>query len=339
MRKILKTIKILLARGLFHSGLWAVFARRRLGDQAVVLTYHRVIDEQRRPRPDSNPGIIVSADTFDMQMRALRDHLNPVSLADFHAHVEHGKPLPPKSCLVTFDDGWLDNYEVAFPILQKYKIPAVVFIPLDYIDNNIMFWQEEMLMWLTTLLSAGDADSLQRLASLLNKRESDASITIHDIRAHVVAMKDSSDDVITEALQSLRQELGKNGEPAHYNRYLNWQQVKEMRTAGIDFASHALSHRILCRMSDERCREELQQSRTLLEQQLGEPVRAIAYPNGDHDERVMRKTREAGYTLAFATTSGLYSQADEPLSIPRMNVHENNSRDKALFLCATINLL
>ncbi|MEQ8205106.1 MAG: polysaccharide deacetylase family protein, partial [Woeseia sp.] len=181
-------------------------------------------------------------------------------------------------------------------------------------------------------------DSLQRLSALLDRRELAKPITIHDIRAHVVAMKDSSDDAITEALESLRQELGKNGQPAHYNRYMNWDQVKEMRAAGIDFASHALSHRILCRMSDERCCEELQQSKALLESQLGEPVRAIAYPNGDHDERVIRKTREAGYTLAFATTSGLYGKDNHPLSIPRMNVHENNSRDKALFLCATINL-
>ena len=91
-------------------------------------------------------------------------------------------------------------------------------------------------------------------------------------------------------------------------------------------------------MSDERCRQELRQSRTQLEAELGEPIRAIAYPNGDHDEQVMRETRDAGYALAFATTSGLYNRHADPLSIPRMNVHENNSRDKALFLCATINL-
>ncbi|MEQ8205886.1 MAG: hypothetical protein RIA65_06910, partial [Woeseia sp.] len=84
-------------------------ARQRLHGQAVVLTYHRVIDEQRTPRPDSNPGIIVSANSFDMQMRAVRDYLNPIALADLQAHVERGKPLPPKSCLITFDDGWLDN--------------------------------------------------------------------------------------------------------------------------------------------------------------------------------------------------------------------------------------
>ena len=300
--------------------------------------YHRVIDDKRAPLTNSTPGIIVSDRTFEMHMRTLRRNFKPVSLEQLRENVENGTALPTRSCLVTFDDGWLDNYEIAFPILQKYEIPAVVFLPLNFISTDSMFWQEEILMWLTWLLSSREEKKLAQLAKILRSGNTPAELTLENIRSFVTTLKSCPEAQIDKTLKTIRTKLASYDEPPHYNRYMTWSQITEMNAAGISFASHALSHRILCRLPVEKCRNELLTSRAVLQDRLGVPTHAIAYPNGDFDQRVLVETKAAGYTMAFTTHRGLVGQECGPLAIPRMNIHDNNSRNEALFMCTCVNL-
>ena len=113
MRGIFGIVKLLAALSLHHTGLLKVILKNRLRDQSIVLTYHRVIDDERAPLTNSHPGIVVSDDIFEMHMQTLRRRFNPISLHELQAHIEQRTILPERSCLVTFDDGWLDNYEIA----------------------------------------------------------------------------------------------------------------------------------------------------------------------------------------------------------------------------------
>jgi peptidoglycan/xylan/chitin deacetylase (PgdA/CDA1 family) len=268
-----------------------------------------------------------------MQMRTLATHFNPVPLGLFLSHLRNNEPLPPRSCLVTFDDGWLDNYEVAFPILRKYSIPAVIFLPVDYISADVMFWQEEILMRLTNLTLRKDEEALRHINSILGVAPGRQVPTIRDIRDYVIDLKSRSDMEISQMLDIVRDELSSYSEPQHYNRYLTWEQVAEMSDAGITFASHGLSHRILCKLSDTELQEELNGSRATLERQLGESVLTIAYPNGGYDERVMAETELAGYEMGFCTRGGFVKRDCNLFSIPRNNIHNGNGRNKAQFMC------
>ena len=167
MRRLFGIMKLLGALSLHHAGLLRVILGNRLRSQSIVLTYHRVIDKQRTPLTNSHPGIIVSDDVFEMHMRTLRHRFNPISLQELQTHLETRTVLPERSCLVTFDDGWLDNYEIAFPILQKYGIPAVIFLPVSYISGDSMFWQEEIRMLLSRMLSSDDKEQLAKVAKIL----------------------------------------------------------------------------------------------------------------------------------------------------------------------------
>lgn len=193
-------------------------------------------------------------------------------------------------------------------------------------------------MRLTWLLRSGDETRLAALGGILQVDKPISSIDIDDIRSYVLRLKASDDSFIQTHLQQLRAELAPFGERDHYNRYMSWDQVKEMSEAGISFASHAMSHRILCRLSDKECTDELTTSREIIEAEIGIKVRTIAYPNGDHDERVIELTRNAGYSVGFGTQSGLWSSDCDPLSVPRMNIHGNNSRTEALFMATCTNL-
>jgi peptidoglycan/xylan/chitin deacetylase (PgdA/CDA1 family) len=338
MRSIFGIVKLLAALSLHQTGLLRVILEKRLRNQSLVLTYHRVIDDERAPLTNSHRGIIVSDDIFEKHMRTLRQRFNPISLHELQAHMEQSTNLPERSCLVTFDDGWLDNYEIAFPILQKYEIPAVIFLPVNYVSGDSMFWQEEIRMMLTRMLSSDDEKQLAKLIKILEPERTFRKPTKEDIRSYVAKLKNLSDAEIDLALELVRGEFGSHDESPHYNRYLTWEQILEMQAAGITFASHAQSHRRLCGLSDAQCRTELVTSRTILEERLGHPVRAIAYPNGDYDERVMKEAKKAGYSMAFSTRGGFVQQSCNSLAIPRNNIHNDNAGTEAQFMCACARL-
>jgi peptidoglycan/xylan/chitin deacetylase (PgdA/CDA1 family) len=108
-----------------------------------------------------------------------------------------------------------------------------------------------------------------------------------------------------------------------------WTEIGELGAAGWEIGSHTHSHRRLTMLSDDELEVELQQSKLVLEQRLGTECRALAYPYGDHDERVVAATRRAGYAVACTLPARILSRA--PLSYPRVYVgHDDNDLRFAL---------
>lgn len=120
-------IKQLAARLLYSSGMLWILMRVRLRGRAVVLMYHRVLPEPLFSETFSHPGIIVTPDTFARHLEVLRRYFHPLTLEEFQECIELGHPFPRGACLITFDDGWIDNHEHALPLLRERGIPAVVF--------------------------------------------------------------------------------------------------------------------------------------------------------------------------------------------------------------------
>ena len=133
------------AQTLHRSGLLALRRRRALHHRAVVLVYHRLLPKGTDTW--SHPGIVVTPATFERHMRILQREFRLLTLQEFEHHVTTGIPFRPSSCLVTFDDGWIDTYTEACPILSRLRVPAVVFLPTRYIGSDRPFWQER-LGWL-----------------------------------------------------------------------------------------------------------------------------------------------------------------------------------------------
>lgn len=183
-----------------------------------VLNYHQINDE-------AHNVLTLSSSEFEAQMEYLRENgytsITPEELSDY---LETGKELPPKPVLITFDDGYMDNYRVAYPIMQKYHYTATIFLISDFIGN--------------------------------------------------------------------------------YNRYLTWQQVREMQGQGFVFESHTLNHCLLTELSEEEIEFQLVKSRQALEWQLGKEVEYLAYPGGYYDKRIIKIAKQAGYRGAFTINFG-----------------------------------
>ncbi|RLA43242.1 MAG: hypothetical protein DRR42_22055, partial [Gammaproteobacteria bacterium] len=192
-----------------------------------------------------------------------------------------------------------------------------------------------ILMWLSALQESQSIDDARTLSKFigLNRRP-----TIQDIRQYVVDLKELGYCEIEERLNCIRLHFADRPAPSHYNKYLDWCQVAEMKGSGITFGSHAVSHRILDRLDDSECLSELVVSREALEHELCEPVHSFAYPNGDNNARVRDLVKSCGYSVAFATDQGFYSSGCDQFRIPRINVHENSTFSEAMFMCTILNI-
>lgn len=118
-------------------------SRQALKDRALVLMYHRVLAD-RDVRPEIDPGMYVTSSTFERHLRYLTSHHQVVTLDEMHEWMLGKRSFDRIPCAITFDDGWRDNYEEAFPLLQKYGVPATIFLITEKIgvDPAMLSWEQ-----------------------------------------------------------------------------------------------------------------------------------------------------------------------------------------------------
>jgi peptidoglycan/xylan/chitin deacetylase (PgdA/CDA1 family) len=331
-------IKRLVAESLYHTGaLWIIGAwilRRR----AIVLMYHRVLPTQPRPDFFTADGIVVSAATFDRHMRFLRRFCNPTTPEQLRAMLAGETAWVPRTCLVTFDDGWYDNVEYALPALVEHRIPAAIFVATGYVGTMDTFWQEKLTRRLYAAWRLGE-----RAATIYTELDVERILALEDataraeIRDLVTRLKARSRAQIDALVVRLERFLEENGAPANGvgdDRFMSWSQAAALRDSGlVAVESHAHSHVPLTSLPAPGIAAELAESRRQLRERIAHESRFLAYPNGDFDDAVVAATRAAGFALAFTTEPGLVAPGDDPLRLKRMNFAEHGTGSEAGLLC------
>jgi peptidoglycan/xylan/chitin deacetylase (PgdA/CDA1 family) len=333
--------KGLLAFVLYYSGVLWILAWRRLHGKAVVLMYHRVLPVAERQRSFSHPGIIVTPETFRKHLEFLQRHFHPIPLAAFISHLESKQPFPKRACLITFDDGWVDNHDYALPLLHERSIPAVVFVATGYVDSDQTFWQEQLGHLLYQVARHRiDKSILQKYGIDLGRAENEKRIR-REIAAVVDRYRGEPYDTIAALTSELSEALigaGHADALTPVDRFMTWAQLTELAASGIAVASHTSSHRYLTRLDQPVIHSELTDSRAELKTQLGLDTMAVAYPGGRYNETARRSALDIGYRVGFTTENAPAGPGDDPLLIPRINVHESACRTVPLFLSRIIGL-
>ena len=336
-----------LAQALHASGLLAWFVRRRLKGRAVVLMYHRVLDDQARATSWSHPAIIVSRDTFARQVGLLRRYFTVVEPRDFAAYVCDGQRLPDAACLITFDDGWLDTYTEAWPILKAAGLPSLVFLPSQFIGADRMFWREELgrLLFEAWTRARTDAAFAARAAEVLGAHGVEAVLRQppETARGAIVELTQRQRHQGTAPappiLEAVRALVGDDRLTTTSDAFMSWTQAREMQAGGVTFGAHGVSHRLLTSLPEADAAREAVESRARIEQELQGPVDAFSYPNGNWNDAVARAVAGAGFRVAYSTDPGPAAPGDRRLAVRRINVHEDVTRSLPMFLARVAGVL
>jgi peptidoglycan/xylan/chitin deacetylase (PgdA/CDA1 family) len=346
LRSILSIIshigKLLFAYGLHYSGFLYLYGSWKLRNRAVVLMYHRVLPKDLMARSFSNRGIVVEVDTFRRQVAFISKYFSPVAAEQLIDFARDQWALPDKACVITFDDGWQDNYDYAFPVLRDFSTPATIFLPVSYIGEDRPFWQEHLASLLFRAWERGSR--CEHCLARIGLSELSAchrpSHARQRIEGFVASCKMRAYQEIENLIQEVSDaiEVPPGDQASTPDRFMSWDQVQEMAQGPVTFGSHAVSHRILPRLPPDEQQRELSQSRAILEDQLGRTISLLAYPNGDYNDQVCRFAREAGYRMAFTTEPGMVSDTIDPFRVRRVNIHEGMTYSLPMFHCRILGI-
>jgi peptidoglycan/xylan/chitin deacetylase (PgdA/CDA1 family) len=304
-----RTMRLFVAGTLYYCGVFQLLLERKAQrGEICILGLHRILDRETRKHSSSQDSIVLDEVVFADMLQFLSQHFLPVSMDGFlDGNSDRSRPR----CVITFDDGWQDNYTRAYPHLKKHHFPATIFLASEMIDGNTTFWVEQLRS------ACNDPQELMRVrekaASLLNKK-------LHTVTLEKVIeyLKRISASARREFLRDLRLVGTPN------DRILSWSEVLEMSRNGIDFGSHTASHAILPYEQDTIVDHELNSSKKEIEGKVRQKVRSFAYPNGDWNERVRERVQEAEYECAFATRPGWSTPGQDRYTIPRILLHDGN---------------
>lgn len=280
-----------------------------------VLTYHRIDEPTRLPWLD--PGLIsASPKDFAKQMEYLAANYQIVSMSDVLTAVKtrNIKDLPPRAILVTFDDGYCDFEEQAWPILSRYKIPATLFVPTAYPDHpERTFWWNNLYKALHNTRHNGKLNTSIGTFSL-----SDADSRNHAYQCLKNYLKTLPHTEATLTVSELCDLL--DVQPA-LNNILSWNTLRKLQREGLTLGAHTRTHPLLNRVSLHKAREEVLCSLDDLQREIGSVLPIFAYPGGGFTNEVVSMLQREGLALAFTTKRGInHIPHMNPLRIQRINV-------------------
>lgn len=288
-------------------------AYRRIGGPRVsVLMYHRVHSE-------GDPlGLTVKPDSFDRQLRLLKDRYPVVSLDQAVEELGAGT-LNRHVFVITFDDGYRDNFLHAYPILSRHGIPATIFVTCEPLDHGHFGWSrfDEVILRSTAPEIDLSAHGLGIIGLAGPEARKAALVHLHR------ELKKLDDGGRRSVMAAVESTLG--GDDGAGDRImLSWDEVRIMVSGGlVSIGSHTLTHPILTRIPPEQASVEIKESKRRIERETGARIDHFAYPNGgwsDFDADIVRLTRESGYRSACATIPGTNRPGADLFSLRRLAV-------------------
>lgn len=269
----------LLSRLLVRSGFAAKCLKQRQSGPDPVLTilaYHRIGDRADRSSGLDSQIISASPAAFDWQLDYLQRNFSVLPFEAVLDCARQGKPLPPNTAVITFDDGYRDNFDLAFPILQRRGLPATIYLITGLIGTERAMWWDDVAYLLqsstakSVLVPGIGSMKLATIQDRLHAREA--------LRRYFKTLPANQHD---DVLDQLRRKLFSSAEPASRPRaFMTWDEVKEMQQNCISFGAHTHTHSILSHVSIEQAEREIDESKSIVAYQTGQPVRLFAYPNG-----------------------------------------------------------
>ncbi|MFZ1701746.1 MAG: polysaccharide deacetylase family protein [Pyrinomonadaceae bacterium] len=291
-----------------------------------IVAYHRVVADIARAERDSYYGLVVSAPTFRKHCEILADRYDVVSLDKAGEILSRKQNSLRQRAVITFDDGYLDFYQEAFPILCEFGLSATVFLPTECIGTDRPLAHDRIFWLLRTAAerSISLAPALERAnveLHIVDKfRSPRDQTTLCETLVHMpTAIREHAISEMELALPNF------TAYPREF-RLMNWDHVKEMADAGISFGGHTENHVVLPLESGDEANSEIARSKQELEMYINREVNAFAYPNGELTPAIKEMVKTAGFKLAVSTERKINLPGTDLLTLGRFSLCEESTR-------------
>jgi peptidoglycan/xylan/chitin deacetylase (PgdA/CDA1 family) len=300
MRSRIK-IKAKLAKMLTVTGVATLLSKRN-ASLLPIFTFHRLKAEPGETTDFDSSVFSLDAAQFREHLRALLGCANPIDESQLIEFIVNDKPLPKNPFMVTFDDGYVDNYNVALPILNELGVPATFFIPTQAIEQRRVGWWD-LVYWClnhtkknTITVRGKDYAILQPIGTIAEVFIEMFKSMSHQSTAQLIQELAIACEVDLPSLARQSSEL------------MTWDMIKQASQQGITIGSHTHSHRVLSTINPTEQDLELILSKKILEERLSQKINSIAYPVGGY-EHINTETylaaAKAGYKIGYTFLTGV----------------------------------
>lgn len=330
MRVISPVLKRVVYPMLSKSG----YLRRKARSAPVVVTYHGILPQGYKPHSLALDGHLVTAELFRRHMRLLQSDYNIISPQQFLAYLRGETGCPPRSVLLTCDDGLVNVLTDMSPIIQELELPFLFFLTgASTSQQGSMLWYEKLYLW----LEQGEGSACLQLPDSLEPLMVRCGRSDTQWRSLIRIFSRLAQDQRERLLSELRTQLGiseeweseyAQKEPLRRRFFVvNAAEARGLISSGVTIGAHTMSHPMLSKMSGTLACTEIAESRARLETAAGVSVWAMAYPFGD-PEAVGRREAEiakrAGFACGFVNSETHSSIADR-FMIPRIHASSEMS--------------
>ncbi len=325
---MVKGKRALLANVLYHSGVEQVF-RQLDHKNLVIFNYHRIRLRKNQEIPFDEGVYGPTQEEFYSQLRWLKTNSNIISETELIDHLDGRTRIPHASVMITFDDGYRDNAELALPILRELEIPAIFFICTQVMEKRELGWWDNIAYLIKqsrrskVMVRGRTFDLLKQRSWAIRELQERMRTESSENTLHLIEEIASACDVKMPSIEQCSNEL------------MTWDQVLEAQKSGMTIGSHTHTHRVLSTLSRAEQINEFKTSKTILESRLGTSIRSVAYPVGGYDDchvETGELAENCGYKLGFTFQTGFNSLDN----LSAFGMRRTSSEETIPLTCAAI---
>ena len=284
-------------------------------NKVLILLYHRILEQ-----PFDNPlGTIVSKENFEKQIKYLSKNFEVTSLDRAFS-----EPTTKLKVIITFDDGYIDNYEVAFPILEQYGVTAHFFLATDYVSSGQPIWDWDLKLMMNNSnknfeINIG-SENFNR-----NKYEGRDNILLWEL---ISCLKFLESDERLKIIKNIKEQLEVDNLDYSQDRCMNWEEIKVMQDRGMHFGSHGCSHTSFSFLPEDALKNEIRGSLDVINRELSPKSHFLAFPFGsksDFNDKTIREVLSSGFDRCLLNVQGYNIAEDDNLSLKRKVISNNTN--------------
>jgi peptidoglycan/xylan/chitin deacetylase (PgdA/CDA1 family) len=304
-----------------------------------ILMFHRVCPASSKPRIKGNAGLEVTPEYLENTIHFLRQKNYEIVSLTRAAQILNESHKKKKFAVLTFDDGYADNYLHAYPIFKKYEVPFTIYVTTHFPDGEAILWWyllEDIVLKENQIKFELNGRKYQYSCSNAWKKDR----AYHDI--HNLILNGPSNQ-LNQRIQQVFQNYDISFRAKTSELSLTWEQIREMsKDPLVEIGAHTIHHHALNKLPESAVQEEMEGSRDRIESEIGKKVEHFSYPFGTRNEageREFEMAKQCGFKTSTTTSAANIFPEHKNLleQLPRIAINQKRDNDNINYLSLWLN--